>query len=246
MKTVYVDGDLQLGNVSALDPEALLRWADTNYGNRAAIITSFQNTGCVIIDMARRVAPGLRVVTIDTLRLHRETYDLIRQIESRYGIIVERFTPNPERLRQMIEQHGEFLFFDSKAKQEICCRTRKLEPNGRALATVDVWIAGLRRVQSAGRSNTKKAALVYRGGRPIVKLCPIADWTDEDVKTYVAERNVPSNDLYRRGYTSIGCEICSTPTLPWEDIRAGRWRWFNYLGKELQKECGLHVDGSGI
>ncbi|MBI4557719.1 MAG: phosphoadenosine phosphosulfate reductase family protein, partial [Candidatus Hydrogenedentes bacterium] len=131
--------------LNAMEPEEILAWAESAHGERAAILTSFQNTGCVMIDMASRVAPALRIVTVDPLRLHQETYDFIAAIEKRYGITVERFTPDPKRLQRMISQHGEYLFFDSKEKQEHCCWVRKVEPNQRALATLDVWISGLRR-----------------------------------------------------------------------------------------------------
>ncbi len=241
-----MEKDLRLEDLKRLGPEELLQWAGTHYGKRAAIITSFQNTGCVMIDMAHRVALGLRVVTVDTLRLHPETYDLIKEIEAHYGITVERFKPDPPRLKQMVERHGEYLFFDCKAKQEYCCQIRKVEPNRRALATVDVWITGLRRDQSVARSSTEKVALVYRDGRELLCLRPLADWTDDQVETYIAEHGVPRNALYSKGYTSIGCVICSTPTLPSEDKRAGRWRWLNHLGDGHHKECGIHTDGTGM
>lgn len=241
-----VSATVSLEELDGLDPEELLKWAWDRHGGRAAIFTSFQNTGCVMIDMASRVAPSLRVVTIDTLRLHQDTYDLIARIESRYGIQIELFQPDPERLRRMLEEHGEFLFFDSKAKQEYCCQVRKVEPTERALATVDVWISGLRWDQSEFRKAAKKAAFIERRDRRVLKLCPLVEWSEEHVRQYVTEHNVPVNPLYDKGYTSIGCEICSTPTLPWESKRAGRWRWFNSQHAEDKKECGIHLDGSGI
>lgn len=239
--------DLELiAELNALPPEELLRWAVETCGERAAIITSFQNTGCVMIDMAQRVAPRLRVVTVDTLRLPQETHELMDALEAKYGIAIERFRPDPHRLEQMIKNLGEFLFFDSLEKQEYCCSVRKVEPNRRALATVDVWITGLRRDQSKSRFATPKAAEVTQDGRSIVKLCPLIDWTEQQVTDYVAQHEVPYNRLYDKGYTSIGCVICSTPTLPGEDKRAGRWRWRNHLDPEGHKECGIHGSGSGI
>lgn len=231
--------------LNTLGPEDLLRWAVEMHRDRAGLITSFQDTGCVMIDMASRVAPGLRVITVDTLRLHPETYRLIGEVERRYGIRVERFTPDPDRLRRMIAQHGEYLFFDSKPKQEFCCQVRKVEPNIRALRTVDVWITGLRRDHSEFRQKTPKAAYVQQEWGPILKLAPLADWDERQVWDYIRAHNVPYNPLYEQGYTSIGCIICSTPTLPWEDKRAGRWRWFNHLEDDA-KECGIHTAGSGI
>lgn len=235
-----------LAILNRMSPEELLQWAWQSCGERAAILTSFQNTGCVMIDMARRAAPRLRVVTIDTLRLPQETYDLMNALEARYGINIERFTPDPRQLERMLQDHGEYLFFDSREKQEFCCSVRKVEPNRRALETVDIWISGLRRDQSKSRMATPMAAEIQQNGRTLLKLCPLIDWTEQQVSAYMAGHDVPYNKLYDKGYTSIGCEICSTPTRPGEDKRAGRWRWLNQLDRENHKECGIHVGGSGI
>jgi phosphoadenosine phosphosulfate reductase len=200
-----------------------------------------------MIDMASRVAPGMRVLTIDTLRLHPETYALMDAIEERYGLEVERYQPEPERLERMVSQHGEFLFFDTKAKQEFCCNVRKVEPNQRALNSLDVWFTGLRRDQSGFRINVPKVSEVKRpDGRRLVKVAPLVDWTEEEVNAYVSEHEIPQNALYDQGYTSIGCMICTTPTRPGEDKRAGRWRWFNQYEEGDKKECGIHSQGSGI
>ncbi len=238
----------RLEHLNTLPPEELLAWAASNYGERAGIFTSFQNTGCVIVDMASRVAPDLRVITVDTLRLPDETYAFMDTVERYYGITIERFQPDPQRVQRMIEQHGEYLFFDSKPKQEHCCFIRKVEPNQRALKTVDVWITGLRRDQSESRKDVAKAAYVKQGDREIIKLAPLVDWSEEQVRQYIEEMNVPYNPLYDMGYTSIGCKICTTPTNPWEDKRAGRWRWLNHTLEASggAKECGIHVGGSGI
>jgi phosphoadenosine phosphosulfate reductase len=235
-----------LGELESMSPEQLLAWSWKNYGARTAIFTSFQNTGCVMIDMSRRVAPQLRIVTVDTLRLHGETHELMKVLEERYGCAIERVQPDPERVRQMVERHGEYLFFDNIAKQEYCCKIRKVEPNQRALEGVDVWIAGLRRDHGRSREDTPKAAIVEQNGRRIVKLCPLAEWTEDELWRYIRDRDVPHSALYSKGYTSIGCEICTTPTLPREGKRAGRWRWTNQADPDHPKECGIHTDGSGI
>jgi len=244
--TTVLQPVINLDQLNQLTAEELLAWAYESHGDRAAIITSFQDTGCVLIDMAHRVAPGLRVLTIDTLRLPEQTYALMERIEDRYGIEIERFQPDPERLRRMVEDHGEYLFFDTKAKQELCCQVRKVEPNNRAVETVDVWFTGLRRDQSDGRKDTPKAAFTSRDGRRLLKLSALVDWSTEDVQRYCRENGVPLNPLYGCGYTSIGCTICTTPTRSGEDRRAGRWRWFNQLGHEHKKECGIHSQGEGI
>lgn len=236
-----------IDRLNALDAPALLAWAAHEYGDRAGIFTSFQNTGCVMIDMAHRGGNPLRILTVDTLRLPDETYALMDAIEARYGTPVERFQPDADAVERMVSRHGEYLFFDSKEKQEYCCSIRKVEPNIRALQTVDVWITGLRRDQSNFRKDAvQKAAYVDQEGRRVIKLAPLADWTESEVWDYIKQNDVPYSKLYDLGYTSIGCAICTTPTLKWEDKRAGRWRWFNYLDPNSKKECGIHLGGSGI
>ncbi len=238
----------ELAFLEQASPQEMLHWAWERHRERAAIFTGLQNTGCVMIDMAHRVARELRVIVIDTLRLPSETYELLDALHDRYGVTIERFEPDPGRLEDMIRQHGEYLFFDGRAEQELCCRVRKVEPNQRALETVDVWITGLRRDQSSVRASTPRAANYGALGAPQtkVKLCPLADWTDEQVWDYIRRHDVPYNRLYDKGYKSIGCEICSTPALAGEDARAGRWRWMNQLEEQHHKECGIHTRGSGI
>ena len=184
--------------------------------------------------------------TTPTVQERQETHDLMIALEEKYAIKIERFYPDPQRLEKMLRNHGEYLFFDSREKQEFCCAVRKIEPNERALETVDVWITGLRRDQSKGRQSIPKVERVERNGRAIIKIAPLIDWSEQQVTAYMTENEVPYNRLYDKGYTSIGCEICSTPTLPWEDKRAGRWRWQNQLRGAKHKECGIHVQGSGI
>jgi phosphoadenosine phosphosulfate reductase len=245
MSTSIVISEDIVRELNEMPAEALFAWGLEHYGERAGIITSFQDTGCVMVDIMSKAAPGMRVMTVDTLRLHDETYAVMDTIEKRYGITVERFQPDPAKLNLMIRQHGEWLFFDSKAKQEFCCNVRKVEPNQRALETLDVWYTGLRRDQSEFRVNTPKAQIVDRNGRKLIKVAPLADWDQARVDAYAAEHGVPRNSLYDQGYTSIGCVICTTPTRPGEDKRAGRWRWFNALEGDT-KECGIHSGGSGI
>jgi phosphoadenylyl-sulfate reductase (thioredoxin) len=246
MQTTVTEDPRLLEELNSLGPEDLLRWAWTNHGDRAGIITSFQNTGVVMMDMASRVAPDLRILTVDTLRLHPETYALMDELEARYGVEIERFRPETDSVQRMVKQHGEYLFFDTKAKQEYCCQIRKVEPNVRALESVDVWITGLRQDQSNNRSGTAKATYAPVAGGKVLKLAPLADWSEGQVWDYVRQNGVPYNKLYDQGYRSIGCVICSTPVLPHEDARAGRWRWFNAL--EDDKECGIHTNtmGGGI
>lgn len=229
------------------DPASLLKDVFTRFGNKAAIGTSGQLTGSVIIDLACRTGVKPRVFTNDTLRLFPETYELFDKVEKHYGISIERFTPDPAKLKRMIDQHGEFLFFDSKDKQEFCCHLRKVEPNNRALDTLDVWITGLRADQSAARADTGKFSIVEHGPdkRPILKIAPLVDWNEKQIWEYIRQNGVPYHSLLQANpkgwfYESLGCVICTTPIGPGEPRRAGRWRWFNATDPD-KKECGLHV-----
>ncbi len=234
------------------DSQNLIHELFARFGNRAAIGTSGQLTGVVMIDQAVRAGVKPRVFTIDTLRLFPETYELFDAIEKKYDIKVERIGPDPEKIKKMIAEHGEYLFFDSKKKQELCCHLRKVEPNDRVLETIDVWLTGLRADQSQARAKTLRFEIIQNGPekRPILKVAPLADWTEERLRKYIAENKVPTHKLLNWNqngwyYESLGCVICTTPVGPDEPRRAGRWRWFNNLDRPGQedlydKECGIH------
>jgi phosphoadenylyl-sulfate reductase (thioredoxin) len=233
--------------LESMDAAALIEWAFMNFGDKAAIGTSFQLTGSVLIDLAAaalgdegRGHGKFRVFTVDTGRLHPETFQIIKETEERYGIKVESFKPDQKRVKDMVERFGEYLFFDDKAKQEYCCTIRKVEPNAEALKTLDVWITGLRRDQSEFRKDIKKAELIeLGGGRKILRLTPLADWSLDKIWSYIKEHDAPYNTLHDKGYDSIGCVICSTPRRESEPPRAGRWRWQDQ--DDNKKECGIHI-----
>jgi phosphoadenylyl-sulfate reductase (thioredoxin) len=239
MKLQEVTEKLIKEELNSMSAEELIKWAFSNFVERAAIGTSFQLTGSVIVDLASRHFKKFRVFTVDTLRLHTETYDAIDAFEKHYGVKVERFLPDEEQVKRMVDRFGEYLFFTDKAKQEHCCYVRKVEPNKRALKTLDVWIIGLRKDQSAYRKDVKKATFVEVDGRRILKLAPLVDWDLDTIWRYIKENNLPYNSLFDKGYDSIGCIICSTPLLKGEPPRAGRWRWFG--SADDKKECGIHT-----
>jgi phosphoadenosine phosphosulfate reductase len=216
--------------------EDLLRIAERRWGRRVALATSFQAGGMVLLDLASRVARELRVLTIDTGRLPAETYELIETVRARYGIEVEVLFPETARVEAMMRRAGPNLFRASRAQRMECCATRKSAPFRRALAGLDAWITGARRQQSAARAAMPRlgADIVHAG---VVKVAPLADWSDEDVWAYLNAHEVPYHQLYDRGYRSIGCAPCTRPVGPGEDPRAGRWWW--EAGE--QRECGLHA-----
>ncbi len=231
------------------DPQELLKVLFEEYGSRAAIGTSGQLTGVVLVDLAAKALESSgkkpRVFTIDTERLFPETYQLFDAVEKKYGLPVERIRPDPIQVQTMVKENGEFLFFDSKEKQEFCCNVRKVLPNQRVLDTIDVWVSGLRAEQSAARAATPRFEIVTHGPdkRPILKVSPLVRWTEKELRAYAAKHDVPIHallDWQQEGwyYESLGCIICTTPIGPTEPRRAGRWRWFNHL--DTNKECGIH------
>ncbi|MFB6344793.1 MAG: phosphoadenylyl-sulfate reductase [bacterium] len=221
----------------------IISWAFETFGDDAAIGTSLQHTGMTQIDLASRETKGFRVFTVDTLRFHDETYEFIESVQEHYDMNLEIYKPDPEEVQDMIDRHGEYLFFDSREKQQLCCDIRKSHPHDRAVQTVDVWICGLRRDQSDERSEVPKAQFTREAGKKVLKLAPLADWTEDEIWNYIEENNVPYNPLFDEGYKTISCRICTTPVQDDEDKRDGRWRWFN----NHDRECGLHYsEGGGI
>lgn len=230
------------------EPQVLIKELFIRFGKRAAIGTSGQLTGSVLVDMACKTGIKPRVFTIDTLRLFPETTEFFKQIEKKYRIKIERIKPDPVKLKRMIAQHGEYLFFDTKEKQEYCCNLRKVEPNNKVLNTLDVWITGLRTDQSESRALTPRLQIIYHGDqrRPILKVAPLVDWEEAGVRAYLKKNKVPIHPLLKWKkdgwfYESLGCILCTTPIGPGEPRRAGRWRWFNAFAPD-KKECGIHVD----
>ncbi len=228
------------------EPGSLLAEIHKRFGNRMAIATSGQPTDTAIIALI--IKSGVlspRVYTTDTLRLFPETYAYYEILEKYFKIKIERFTPPEDELTKMVQQHGEFLFFDSKDKQEYCCHVRKVLPNQKALDTMDAWVTGLRRDQSASRAQLPRLEIIEHAGRPILKVNPLADWTEQKVSEYLKTNGIPNHPLFEQKlsdgyyYESLGCVICTTPIGPHEPRRAGRWRWFNSL--DDKKECGLHL-----
>lgn len=221
--------------------EDLVAWALERFHPRAAVVTSFQAEGMVILDMARRLRPDVRVITLDTGRLPPETYEMVETVRERYGVEVEVFFPDARRVEAMVRRSGPNLFYDSLARRQECCHVRKVEPLERALAGLDIWFTGLRRDQAPERADTPTAApdLRFGGGRetPLWKLAPLADWTWDEVQSYVRAHDVPLHPLYARGYTSIGCAPCTRAPRLGEGPRAGRWWW----ERDEARECGLHV-----
>ena len=226
------------------EPGALLAELDRRFGRRMAIATSGQLTDTAIVALAASAGAKPRVYTADTLRLFPETYAHFQEVEARYGIAIERLAPDRAELENMVTEQGEYLFFDSKEKQEFCCAVRKVHANDRMLDQLDCWVTGLRAAQSAGRAGLPRIEIFRHRDRDILKVQPLVDWSEDKLRAYMNDNAVPMHALMKDplpggwSYESLGCVICTTPIGPYEPRRAGRWRWFN---QDANKECGLHL-----
>jgi phosphoadenosine phosphosulfate reductase len=212
----------------------VLRWLWERFGSRAAIGTSFQGAGLVMIDHAVRAGIGLPVFTLDTNLLFPETYELKARLEKFWGIPIEGVQPELT-VEQQGAHYGEELW---KKTPDACCTLRKVEPLRLKFNGLAAWITGLRRQQSDTREKVQILELYrYDDMRElfILKANPMAPWSREDVWAYIKEKGIPYNPLHDRGYRSIGCQPCTRATGGDENERAGRWTGFD------KAECGIHT-----
>jgi phosphoadenosine phosphosulfate reductase len=177
----------------------------------------------------------IRVATLDTGRLFRETYDVLSSTVIRYRKKIEVFFPEYEAVEKMVTEKGPYSFYKSVDDRKECCRLRKLVPLNRALEGMELWISGIRASQSGDRSMLSR--IEYDEHKKMFKYYPLLSWSLEDVEKFIKENNLPYNSLHDKGYVSIGCEPCTKAIKKGEDFRAGRWWWEN----DGPKECGLHV-----
>lgn len=223
--------------LTGAEPQAVLVWALDRFGDRVALSSSFGAEDVALIDMMWRINPKARVVTLDTLRLHTETYGVIDRIRERYGMEIEVFYPDLSAVDRMVKEHGYNCFYRSPEFRHMCCGIRKVEPLARALSGLDAWVSGIRRDQASTRTDADLVEIDNVHDK-IVKVNPLANWTNDRVWSYIKEHEVPYNALHDQGYPSIGCAPCTRAVQPGEDPRAGRWWW----EIELEgKECGIHV-----
>lgn len=233
--------DLEIGEIAidldASEPDEVLEWAfETFGGDEIAVVTAMQAEGMAIVDMAVKLRPDVRIITVDTLRLPQASYDFIEQVKARYpSTRFEVLQPSPLSVARLIEKDGPDLFKESVPQRLKCCQVRKVEPLVGALRGLDAWVTGLRREQWASRAAIRKVELDHDHDG-IVKLNPLADWAKDEVWDYLEENDVPVHPLYAQGYTSIGCDPCTRPVTEGEDDRAGRWWWET----NAPKECGIH------
>ncbi len=208
--------------------QEVVRWALTDFGDGLSISTAFGASGIALIHMALAVDPYVDIFYIDTGYFFPETYDLIRRAEERFGRSFRRIAPALS-VEEQSQRYGPTLYAQDP---DLCCRLRKVAPLDQALAGRTAWMAALRRDQSPTRADTP--ILRWDSRHHLVKIAPLARWTEADVWQYVRTHDLPYNDLHDRGYPSIGCWPCTRAVQPGEDLRAGRWPGLAKL------ECGLH------
>ena len=208
-------------------PEELLRWTDENFRDNYIVASNMQDG--VLVEMAAKVRPGVDVLFLDTGYHFAETIGTRDAVEAVYGVHVVNVSPENSVARQD-ELHGKDLFARDAAA---CCRMRKVEPLGKSLRGYSAWVTGIRRVEAPTRANAP--LISWDAAFGLVKINPIAAWSDEDMQAYIDEHSILVNPLVDEGYPSIGCAPCTSKPAPGSDPRSGRWAGAS------KTECGLHA-----
>lgn len=231
-----VDLEQQLQEQS---PQKIIKYALSQFENIAISFSGAEDVA--LIEMARTYRPDIKVFSLDTGRLHAETYRYIEKIRTHYGIKIELISPNGEELRKFTTEKGLFSFYEDGHHE--CCGIRKTQPLRKKLAEVDAWITGQRKDQSPTRAAIpviQDDKLFARENGTLTKFNPLANWSSKDVWDYIRMCEIPVNELHHKGYVSIGCEPCTKPIGPNQHEREGRWWW----EEATKKECGLHADNN--
>ncbi len=229
---------------AARHPRDVLALAFETFPDRVALAFSGAEDVILIhmaVEVARNGASGrrpFRVFTLDTGRLHAETYGFLERVREHFHIPIEAYFPQADAVEKLVREKGLFSFYRDGHQE--CCGIRKVEPLRRALSTVDAWVTGQRRDQSPStRADIPVVQLdptLSSPERQLVKFNPLADWSLHQVWDYIRAHQLPFNPLHERGFISIGCEPCTRPILPGQHEREGRWWWED----QTRKECGLH------
>jgi phosphoadenosine phosphosulfate reductase len=223
----YQEINAELSKKDTLD---VLRWIYETFDTELVYACSFGAEGMVLIDLISRVRKDASIVFLDTGLHFKETYELIDRVKKRYPDLRIRLIKPDLTVNQQAVKHGGELW---KVNPDLCCSIRKLQPLEKELAGVKAWISGLRREQSPTRALTQ---FVNQDNRfKSIKLCPLIQWTWDDIWNYTRMYRLEYNVLHDQNYPSIGCEKCTHPVKDGEESREGRWA---NAGKT---ECGLHT-----
>lgn len=233
-------GEINL-SLSAKSPREIVKYA---LGQHTRIALSFSGAeDVVLVDMLCKLTNRPEIFTLDTGRLHPETYRFIEQVNEHYRIRICVLSPDQQAVEALVREKGLYSFYRDGHQE--CCGIRKIEPLKRALHGLEAWITGQRKDQNpATRSSLPcieyDPQQEYRG-TPLLKYNPLANWSSLEVWNYIKMMEIPYNSLHQQGYQSIGCEPCTKAILPHQHEREGRWWWEN----KTQKECGLHNGSRG-
>lgn len=217
----------------AAEVHALLAAALGQHG-RLVYSNSLGAEAVVLTDIIATQLPEIEMFSIDTGRLHEETYELLERLQRRYRRTIRVVYPDAAALEQLIARQGINGFYHSLEARLECCRIRKIEPFKRGIAGYAAWVTGVRREQSASRAAGQ--AIEWDAEYGLYKISPLLDWTEAEVWEYIRARRLPYNPLHDRQYPSIGCAPCTRAIQPGESRRAGRWWW----EQPETRECGLH------
>ena len=220
--------------ISRLSVSGVLRLFSEIYPGQVSFSTSFSLEDQVILEHIAAENLPISVFTLDTGRLFSETYSVWSASLEKYRVPIKAYTPDYQLLEPFVKEKGPNAFYESVENRKQCCFIRKVEPLKRALAGQKVWITGIRAEHSGNRSQL--GLLEWDEANKVTKYNPLLNWTQEEVKKYILDHDVPYNILHDRGFVSIGCAPCTRAIGQGEDFRAGRW-WWEEAGK---KECGLH------
>ena len=236
-----IQSSLNIDNAQAelaeQSPQEILSHALTSFDRIAVSFSGAEDV--VLIDMAHKINPDVRVFSLDTGRLHSETYQLLNRVRNHYKIDIEILFPDATQVEKLVTEKGLFSFYQDGHQE--CCSIRKVRPLRRKLASLDAWITGQRQDQNPSTRSTLPAIQLDTAfstdGHQLIKYNPIANWTSAQVWQYIRANQVPYNSLHERGFMSIGCEPCTRAITPHQAERAGRWWWED----PDDKECGLHA-----
>ncbi|MFQ5661197.1 MAG: phosphoadenylyl-sulfate reductase [Gammaproteobacteria bacterium] len=221
----------------ASHPREILELALSNFDNIAISFSGAEDV--ILVDMAVNIDPNVQVFSLDTGRLHPETYRLLEQVREHYHIQLEVLYPDAGALEKLVREKGLFSFYKEDHKE--CCGIRKVVPLRNRLASLDAWITGQRKDQSPGTRASvpvvEEDGAFSSADHRLIKFNPLSNWSSAQVWQYIREHDVPYNELHNKGFISIGCEPCTRPVLPNQHEREGRWWW----EEATMKECGLHA-----
>lgn len=218
-------------------PVSIIKLALESFDNIAVSFSGAEDV--VLVDMATKIRPDIKIFSLDTGRLHPETYRFIEQVREHYKVEIDVLSPDSQAVQDMVRSKGLYSFYKEGHKE--CCGIRKVMPLRRKLLTLDAWITGQRKDQSPDTRNAvpvvQKDAAFSSSENTLIKFNPLSNWSSAEVWEYIRINDVPFNALHEKGYISIGCEPCTRPVLPNQHEREGRWWWED----ATKKECGLHI-----